>query len=146
MYTQFDNTSGAPHLSDPYAYTEGVLRIVGVGAIGSLSYGASNGTFSAIQVQSRFLTFDIFSNFTYLCDELYPTGPDNVNNLTSHASCTYGPGTVAFGVDVPLNSTYPMGTIWTRVLLVDASTPPQAIACIEVPVSRYDEERWYWKL
>ncbi|PWN29847.1 hypothetical protein BDZ90DRAFT_278095 [Jaminaea rosea] len=144
VYTQFDNTSNARHLGDQYPYTEGVLRIVGVGAVDSLSYGAANGTFSAVQVQSRFLTFNIFSNYTYLCDELYPTGPDSVNNLTSHASCTYGPGTVAFGVDVPLNSTYPMGTIWTRVMLVDASTPPQAIACIQVPVSRYDEERWYW--
>lgn len=144
VYAQFDSTPSAPHLDSGTSYTEGVLRIAGVGDIASKAYGASNSTFGAIQIQSRFLTFNIFSNLTYLCDELAPTNSDETNILAAHSSCTYGPGTVAFGVAIPLNSTYPMGTIWTRVLLIDPSTPALAIACVDVPVSRYNASRWYW--
>ncbi|CAO1620709.1 unnamed protein product [Parajaminaea phylloscopi] len=146
VYSQFDPAQAAPHLSSDTSYTEGVLRIAGIGAIASQAQGASNGTFSAIQVQSRFLTFNIFSNLTYLCDELAPTRPDPANLLIGHTSCLYGPGTVGFGVSIPLNSTWPMGTIWTRVLLIDSSKPALAVSCIDVPVSRYDPARWYWTL
>lgn len=145
VYAQFDSTLSAPHLGATEDYTEGLLRIAGIGAVAAESRGASNGTFSAIQVQSRFLTFNIFSNLTYLCDELAPTSPDPTSLLVGHSSCIYGPGTVGFGVDIPLNSTYPLGTIWTRILLIDSSTPALAIACIDVPVSRYDADRWYWR-
>lgn len=141
VYTQLDR-----HPLGDEGGPGGLLRITGVGAISETAFGAANETFAAIQVSSRFLTFDIFSNLTFLCDSVVPTGDDANTQLTAHASCTYGPGTVAFGVDVPVNATYELGTIETRVLLIDTSHPPLSIACVDVPFSPYDEDAWYWDL
>lgn len=146
VYVQYDPDTETLPGAMVQPGTAGTLRITGVGAVANESYGASNGYFSAIQVRSRFLTFDVWSNLTYLCDRLYPTGNDTIHELTSHASCTYGPGNVGFGVDVPLNASYNLGTIWTRVLLVDSSQPALTIACIDVPASPYDQQAWYWNL
>ncbi|CAO1612884.1 unnamed protein product [Sympodiomycopsis kandeliae] len=143
VYTQLDRSVPADSLTSG---TNGVLRITGVGAIAEEGFGAANETFAAIQVQSRFLTFDIFSNLTFLCDNIAPAQPDNTTQLVAHASCTYGPGEVAFGVDVPINASYELGTLWTRVLLIDTSHPPLSIACVDVPFSPYQKERWYWDL
>ncbi|CAO1618181.1 unnamed protein product [Jaminaea pallidilutea] len=147
VYAQYDPTLGSSnHLSAADEYSGGLLKFVGVGAIDSLSYGANNQTFSAIQVTQKFLTFETFSNHTFLCDELSPTGTDDVTRLVGHTSCTYGPGTVGFGVTVPLNSSYPLGTVSTRILLIDPSTPARAIACVDVATSHYDPAAWYWDL
>lgn len=144
VYVQYDPNplssvwGGAPH--------EAVLRIVGTGAVANESLGAADGYFSAIQATTRFLTFETLTNLTYLCDNIYPTAPDPNTTFSNHATCTYGPGTVAFGVDVPLNSSYRMGTLWTRVLLIDYSQPALALACIDIPVTSYDPSEWYWSL
>lgn len=95
---------------------------------------------------TRFSTFPVFSNYTYLCDRLYPTQNDSVHPNVNPPSCQYGPGTISFGIDVPLNSTYEAGTLVTQVRLTDSSSPALTIACINVHSSPYIAHRWYWKM
>ncbi|KAK0546267.1 hypothetical protein OC846_005350 [Tilletia horrida] len=147
VYSQFDED-----LNDNFmgrrAPTKGILRIVAVGEIGAQAHAADNVTnyLSAISVQTNFLTFPVFSNLTYLCDRIFPTTADLLNPLITPTSCAYGPGPVAIGVSIPINSPYYLGTLNTQLRLSDPSKPARNIACISVNVSPYHPSAWYWHL
>lgn len=155
VYTQFDGslTDSALHPNDPYS--KGTLRIVGVGTVGNESHafgtstdssGQVRGLLSAIEVTTKFLTFPVFDDYTFLCDQIYPKANDTLYPHVNPPSCQYGPGTVAFGVSVPFNTSYEAGTLWTRIRLNDPSTPPLTLACIDVQVSPYNPNAWIWNL
>ncbi|PWN39658.1 hypothetical protein IE81DRAFT_279707, partial [Ceraceosorus guamensis] len=95
--------------------------------------------------QSEILTVPIFSNTTFVCDRLFPTQTDSQNPGVA-GTCQYGPGQVAFGVDIPLNQSYEATTLWTTITLVDPTSPALTLACIEVPVTPYNADRWYWRV
>ncbi|GAC96401.1 integral membrane protein [Pseudozyma hubeiensis SY62] len=156
VYTQFDPVLGSSnHLADQTSYSSGVLRIVAVGATDSVGRTVNTNVapqlLSTLSVETQFLTFSVFGNDSYLCDSLYPVAPDPngtvINGVVIQpAGCLYGPGQVSLGVGIPLNDTYTLGTLWTRIRLSDTSSPPLDIACIEVYANPYDREKWYWKL
>ena len=155
IYTQFDSYGADSAMGDGSPYSAGTLRIVGIGSIANESYafnsvtdstGATKGLLSAIQVATRFATFPVFSNYTFLCNRLYPTQNDSQHPNVNPPSCQYGPGEVSFGVDVPFNSTYEGGTLLTTVRLTDSSSPARTIACVEVLASPYHPHRWYWRI
>jgi len=145
VYAQFDED-----LADSYigrqAPTKGTLRLVAVGEIGTQAHAADNITnyLSAISIQSSFLTFPVFSNLTYLCDRIFPTTADLLNPLITPTSCAYGPGPVAFGVSIPIDSPYYLGSISTQLRLSDPSKPAKNIACISVSNTPYRPQSWYW--
>ncbi|KAE8232706.1 hypothetical protein CF326_g2255 [Tilletia indica] len=145
VYAQFDQ-----NLEDTYigrnAPTKGTLRIVALGEIGAEAHAADNRTnyLSAISIQSSFLTFPVFTNFTFLCDRIFPTTADALNPLINPTSCAYGPGPVAFGVSIPINSPYYLGTISTQLRLSDPSKPAKNIACIQINHTPYRPHAWYW--
>ncbi|TKY86732.1 hypothetical protein EX895_004372 [Sporisorium graminicola] len=156
VYTQFDPDLGSDrHLAAQNKYDSGVLRIVAVGATDSVGRTVNTNVtpqlLSTLSVETQFLTFSVFRNDSYLCDSLYPVSPDPngtvVNGVVIEpAGCLYGPGPVSLGVGIPLNDTYTLGTLWTRIRLSDTSSPALDIACFEVHVSPYDDAKWYWKL
>ena len=156
VYTQFDPVLGSDRiLSDQDSYDSGVLRIVAVGATDSqgrtVNTNVTPQLLSTLSVETQYLTFSVFRNDSYLCDSLYPVEPDPngtvVNGVVIQpAGCLYGPGQVSLGVGIPLNDTYTLGTLWTRIRLSDTSSPPLDIACIEVYASPYDDSKWYWDL
>jgi hypothetical protein len=98
-----------------------------------------------MRVETTFLTFPVYTNSTFLCDQVFPTGPDTVHPIIP-PSCNYGPGPLAFGAAIPLNHTYGLGTLWTTIRLVDPSSSAKNIACVRVAVSPYYKESWYWEL
>ncbi|PWN51458.1 hypothetical protein IE53DRAFT_386168 [Violaceomyces palustris] len=148
VYAQFDPDLGSSNLTPDDPYSSGVLRISAIGAMTSQAQSANSDLrlLSTLSVQTKFLTFPVFSLNTYVCDQLYPTLPDPDNQLITPAGCLYGAGEVGFGIAVPLNDTYTLGSLWTQIRLSDTSSPPRDIACIEVTVSPYHEEKWYWDL
>ncbi|KAJ1028715.1 hypothetical protein NDA16_001881 [Ustilago loliicola] len=156
VYTQFDTDLGSRnHLSSQNSYDSAILRIVAVGATNSqgrtVNTNVAPQLLSTLSVETQFLTFSVFRNDSYLCDSLYPIAPDPngtvVNGVVIQpAGCLYGPGQVSLGVGIPLNDTYTLGTLWTRIRLSDTSSPPLDIACIEVHASPYDDDKWYWDL
>ncbi|CDW98065.1 hypothetical protein [Sporisorium scitamineum] len=156
VYTQFDPDLGSDrHLAGQNQYDSGVLRIVAVGATDSVGRTVNTNVtpqlLSTLSVETQFLTFSVFRNDSYLCDSIYPISPDPngtvVNGVVIEpAGCLYGPGQVSLGVGIPLNDTYTLGTLWTRVRLSDTSSPALDIACFEVHVSPYDDTKWYWRL
>ncbi len=167
VYSHFDVEGNGN--TDPY---KGNLKIVAVGAVDSEAYAVADGStkisesrqslaytcaeqltcvFStgSLQTQSRFLTFDVpvENSLENLCDRMYPTAPDLVHNLTGpYRICTWGPGQVAFGVSIPLDGSYAFGSINTQLRISDSSTPARTISCIEVEVTPYYPNEWYWKL
>ncbi|PWN33935.1 uncharacterized protein FA14DRAFT_161549 [Meira miltonrushii] len=147
VYTQIDtNLQDGGRMNTFGSATYGNLRIVALGDVGNETHAFSNGLLSAAGVSTRFLTFSIFNNYTFLCDRVYPANNDTLNPNVIPASCQFGPGPVAFGVDVPLNSSYEAGTLWTQIRLLDHSNPARTLACIEVQTSPYNPDSWYWKL
>ncbi|CAD6901326.1 unnamed protein product [Tilletia laevis] len=145
VYAQFDEDLGGTFIGRR-APTKGTLRIVALGEIGSQAHAADNITnyLSAISIQSNFLTFPVFSNFTFLCDRIFPTTADLLNPLINPASCAYGPGPVAFGVSIPVDSPYYLGTLQTQLRLSDPSKPAKNIACIQISNTPYRPHSWYW--
>ncbi|KAN0063270.1 hypothetical protein ACQY0O_004434 [Thecaphora frezii] len=151
VYAQFDHDLSRTNvLADQFQYLKGVLRITAVGAIDSVAQTANSSLatppLSTLSVETNFLTFQLFNNNSYLCDHLYPTRPDPENQLIVPAGCLYGPGQIALGVGIPLNDSYTLGTLWTRIRLSDTSSPPKDITCFEVLLSPYDPTKWYWDL
>lgn len=156
VFTQFDPDLGSNrHLADQNSYDSGVLRIVAVGATDSegrtVRTDVSPTLLSTLSVETEFLTFEVFRNDSYLCDSLYPVAPDPNGTVVDGvviqpAGCLYGPGQVSLGVGIPLNDTYTLGTLWTRIRLSDTSSPPLDIACFEVYASPYIAHKWYWDL
>ncbi|KAI3493256.1 hypothetical protein L1887_42097 [Cichorium endivia] len=156
VYTQFDpDLDPARVLADQNQYSSGVLRIVAVGATDAqgttVNTNVTPQLLSTLSVETQFLTFSIFRNDSYLCDSLYPTQPDpngtTVNGVVIQpAGCLYGPGQLSLGLGIPLNDTYTLGTLWTRIRLSDTSSPPLDIACFEIYASPYDDAKWYWHL
>ncbi|SPO24758.1 uncharacterized protein UTRI_01730_B [Ustilago trichophora] len=156
VYTQFDPDLGSSRiLSEQNSYDSGVLRITAVGATDSqgrtVNTNVTPQLLSTLSVETQFLTFSVFRNDSYLCDSLYPVAPDPngtvINGVVIQpAGCLYGPGQVSLGVGIPLNDTYTLGTLWTRIRLSDTSSPPLDIACIEIYASPYDDSKWYWDL
>ncbi|MCO5589989.1 hypothetical protein L7F22_043958 [Adiantum nelumboides] len=147
VYTQIDtNLQDGGRMNTFGSATYGNLRIVALGNVGNETHAFSGGLLSAAGVSSRFLTFPVFDNYTFLCDRIYPANNDTLNPNVNPASCQFGPGPVAFGVDIPLNSSYEAGTLWTQVRLLDHSNPARTLTCIEVQASPYNPDSWYWKL
>ncbi|SPO23052.1 uncharacterized protein UTRI_01730 [Ustilago trichophora] len=156
VYTQFDPDLGSSRiLSEQNSYDSGVLRITAVGATDSqgrtVNTNVTPQLLSTLSVETQFLTFSVFRNDSYLCDSLYPVAPDPngtvINGVVIQpAGCLYGPGQVSLGVGIPLNDSFTLGTLWTRIRLSDTSSPPLDIACIEVYASPYDDSKWYWDL
>lgn len=156
VYTQFDPVLASDnHIADQTSYDSGVLRIVAVGATDAVGRTVNTNVtpqlLSTLSVETQFLTFSVFRNDSYLCDSLYPVVPDPnatvINGVVVQpAGCLYGPGQVSLGLGIPLNDTYTLGTLWTRIRLSDTSSPPLDIACIEVYASPYDQQKWYWHL
>lgn len=147
VYTQIDtNLQDGGRMNTFGSATYGNLRIVALGNVGNEAHAFSGGLLSAAGVSTRFLTFPIFNNYTFLCDRIYPANNDTLNPNVIPASCQFGPGPVAFGVDIPLNHSYEAGTLWTQVRLLDHSNPARTLTCIEVQASPYKPDRWYWKL
>ena len=146
VYTQIDtNLQDGSRANTFGSALYGNLRIVALGTVGNETHAFSGGLLSAVGVSSRLLNFQIFDNYTYLCDRIYPANNDTLNPNVIPPSCQFGPGPVAFGVDIPLNSTYEGGTLWTQVRLLDHSNPARTLTCIEVQASPYNPDRWYWK-
>lgn len=101
----------------------------------------------SVETDTNFLTFPVAYKLESLCDRLWPTGPDDEHPLAGqYHSCSYGPGQVAFGVSVPLQHQYNMGSLRTQIRISDSSTPALTISCINVTVSPYQKHTWYWNL
>jgi hypothetical protein len=153
VYSQIDTT---PNRGSTYgSNSKAVLRIVAIGNVANESHafatavdstGATVGLLSAAGVQSNFLTFGVYSNYTFLCNQIYPKSNDSLHPNVTPSSCQYGPGQIAFGYAIPLNSTYEAGTLWTQIRLTDTSSPARTLTCITVSTSTYRPHRWFWRL
>ena len=110
-----------------------ILRFVLTGRTQSQQQGFSNITnfLAALVVESDILTFSIGTNSSALCSAVRsPTS-------SGKTGCPFGPGDVALGVSIPLEDSYPLATINSRISVLDSSVPPIPLACYDLSVTPY---------
>lgn len=116
-----------------------VLRVVLVGKVGAVSAGYSNttNTLQTVVVSSEVATFAVgSSNSSALCSSI--RNPSASAAVVAGSGCPYGTsGDIALGLSIPLTSSYPLTTISTSVVLLDASAPALTLACYVVSFTPY---------
>lgn len=150
-YAQFDQgqTRAGQHVVGGFAYNTrptlygptgpltgrgDVLRLVLVGTTGTTSEGFSNVTnfVAALESQTSTLTFAINANQSALCSAIRPPG-----GAQGDSGCPYGPGEIALGLSIPLESSYPLATLSTRITVLDSSVPPLTLACYDIDLTPF---------
>lgn len=80
------------------------------------------------------LTFSIYSSASAFCDSLRPPSPlKPLGNATNY--CPLPAGQLAFATSAPLNQEHELTNLNTRIRVVDASSPPLELACVDVAVA-----------
>jgi hypothetical protein len=86
------------------------------------------------------LTFNIYEQATAFCDFLRPASPLPALNSSTPNYCPLPPGPIAFSTATPVNADYELISIITRVRVVDVSSPPLELVCIDISVSPLQPE------
>lgn len=96
-------------------------------------------------INTTVLTFDVFNDTSFFCYNVRPQSPlpypllPNVNDSNYlNANATYCPvsaGPIAFSVSVPLDHSYELTTLTTQIRVVDTSSPPVELACLDINTS-----------
>jgi hypothetical protein len=92
-------------------------------------------------VDETVLNFNVFSNRSQLCDAI--RNPSDTANATG---CPYGPGQVAVGVQIPVNSSYALASLNTRLRLLDTSNPSRQLACVDISATPYYPRLYAYRL
>lgn len=121
------------------------------GTLSSQLDGYSNTTakLATLFATTQDATSVVWRSTTYACDSLFPPSPlpypyeprsTNANGTSSWSTyCPLAAGSIGLNVSLPFKpSSYPLSTLETTVRLVDASTPPNEVACTQVLVTPYD--------
>lgn len=121
------------NLGQPLMGTTGrVLRIVLIGTVDSTSPGSSAlNLLETVIINSEILSFQVAANASALCTSIVTGG------ISGSRGCPYGPGAIALGISIPLASSYPLTTISTSFLLLDASEPALTLTCFTFDTSPY---------
>ena len=122
----------------PISGTGNILRLVLTGRTGARQEGFSNITnfLAALVVDSDILTFSIGSNSSALCSAVRSPASNGAAEARN-SGCPFGPGEVALGVSIPLEDSYPLATINTRLSVLDSSIPPVPLACYDLSLTPY---------
>lgn len=160
------SSSSSSSTADPLVFDRAIVQLVPpdasssssrlqidlFGTLSSRLDGYSNTTakLATLFTTTRDATSDVWHSTTYACDSLFPPSPlpyayepRNTTSINGTASwstyCPLSPGSIGLNVSVPFSPrSYPLSTLQTTVRLVDASTPPNEIACAELLMTPYD--------
>lgn len=78
------------------------------------------------------MTYSVFDNTSALCDSLRPESPLPTLGSNETNYCPLAAGSLAFGVSIPLDGTYPLKTLVTQIRIVDSSSPAHELTCLEI--------------
>ncbi|KDQ20518.1 hypothetical protein BOTBODRAFT_310057 [Botryobasidium botryosum FD-172 SS1] len=119
-----------------------VLKIVAFGQTGKEILGQNNSTgrliLATLFTTTSDLTFTTYEQPDPFCPSLRPPSPLPAPFSTPGETgpyCPFPPGQLAFSVNSPWKHPYQLTTLTTRVRIVDPSSPPNELACIDVPVT-----------
>ncbi|TIB40497.1 hypothetical protein E3P86_00663 [Wallemia ichthyophaga] len=147
VYTQLDKAESA---TDNIQIGQNILRTVLIGDMqDTLSErNSSTDRLATLLVHSRALSFELYDNPVSLCDHVLGS-----NSTSNHPACPAPQGQVAIGVHTPLpepaafaSHPYALTTLVNTLRLLDASDPAREMACIDVPLTPYYPNGWFYKL
>jgi hypothetical protein len=126
-----------------------VLRIDLVGETGEEFVGFNNetGKLATMFSTTSDMTYELWSTTTFACNSLFPPSPlpyPYIPNNTTY--CPLDAGPFAINLSVPLKHGYPLSTLSTNVRIVDTAVPANELLCVELDMTTYYPQGWYYNL
>jgi hypothetical protein len=128
---------------------QNVVRIDLFGRTGQEIAGFDNvtGKLATMFTETHDLNFNVWSTTTYICNSLFPPSPlpePYVPRNTTY--CPLPAGDLGINISVPISGSYGLSTLRTQVRIVDTSLPPKELSCINIDLSPYYDDAWYWDI
>ncbi|RSH82219.1 hypothetical protein EHS25_005929 [Saitozyma podzolica] len=128
--------------------TQGVLRVDLIGVTGEELVGYDNTTnklatlFSTTTVGS----ISVYSSTSWLCNSVFPSNLTEPYYPFNTTYCPLPAGPFAINLTIPLYRSYGLTTLSTEVRIVDTSLSANTIACVDIDVTPYNRDGWYYEL
>ncbi|WFD33675.1 hypothetical protein MCUN1_000488 [Malassezia cuniculi] len=113
-----------------------LMTLYGASSQQIASYNSTTNLESSIVLQYPHVDLPPIS----LCSWVYPKQTNS-----GEYTCKIGPGAVGISVAAPINSTFYQHSLLLQVQIVDGSTPPRLLGCVDVTPIQFDYSRREWK-
>ncbi|KAJ9102590.1 hypothetical protein QFC21_002991 [Naganishia friedmannii] len=126
-----------------------VLRIDLFGKTGQGITGFDNvtGKLATMFTETHDLNYNLWSTTTYICNSLFPPSPLPEPYIPRNTTyCPIPAGDVGINISVPISGSYGLSTLRTQIRIVDTSLPATELTCINIDLSPYYPEAWYWDI
>ncbi|KAJ9121771.1 hypothetical protein QFC22_002393 [Naganishia vaughanmartiniae] len=128
---------------------QNVLRIDLFGKTGQEITGFDNvtGKLATMFTETHDLNYNLWSTTTYICNSLFPPSPLPEPYIPRNTTyCPLPAGDLGINISVPLTGSYGLSTLRTQVRIVDTSIPANELSCINIDLSPYYPDAWYWDI
>jgi hypothetical protein len=128
---------------------QNVLRIDLFGKTGQEITGFDNvtGKLATMFTETHDLNYNLWSTTTYICNSLFPPSPLPEPYIPRNTTyCPIPAGDVGINISVPISGSYGLSTLRTQVRIVDTALPANELTCINIDLSPYYPEAWYWDI
>lgn len=126
-----------------------VVRIDLFGETGQEIVGFDNvtGKLATMFTETHDLNFNVWSTTTYICNSLFPPSPLPEPYIPRNTTyCPLPAGRLGINVSIPISGSYGLSTLRTQVRIVDTALPPRELSCINIDLSPYYDDAWYWDI
>lgn len=126
-----------------------VIRIDLFGRTGQEIQGFDNATgkLATMFTETHDLNYNVWSTATYICNSLFPPSPLPEPYVPQNTTyCPLPAGDLGINISVPISGSYGLSTLRTQVRIVDTAIPANELSCINIDLSPYYDDAWYWSL
>ncbi|KAJ9111736.1 hypothetical protein QFC19_001097 [Naganishia cerealis] len=126
-----------------------VLRIDLFGRTGEEITGYDNvtGKLATMFTETYDLNYNLWSTTTYICNSLFPPSPLPEPYIPRNTTyCPLPAGDLGINISVPISGSYGLSTLRTQVRIVDTALPANELSCINIDLSPYYPDAWYWSI
>lgn len=95
-------------------------------------------------IDTKTASFNVYQSTSWVCNSLFPAelpGPYYPHNTTY---CPVPAGPVGLNISIPLYRSYALTTLRTQVRIVDTSETANTLSCIDIQLTPYDSDGWYY--
>lgn len=91
-------------------------------------------------------SISVYSSTSWLCNSVFPANLTEPYYPFNTTYCPLPAGPFAINLTIPLYRSYGLTTLSTEVRIVDTSLSANTIACIDIDVTPYNRDGWYYEL
>jgi hypothetical protein len=88
----------------------------------------------------------VYSSTSWLCNSVFPSNLTEPYYPFNTTYCPLPAGQFAINLTIPLYRSYGLTTLSTEVRIVDTSLSANTIACVDIDVTPYNRDGWYYEL